>query len=351
MTSAGWPLPERLRSVTLLWGLLPLALLLLVGCVQLRSTSNAVPEIVTSKVKEAKRVGSAACLECHAADDLGRLMGSPHGRLLRAKDAQAAGCENCHGPGGKHVESNDAADIVNPQDMRRLSAEQRAGLCLSCHESQRPFWPTSEHARAGINCSDCHVEAFPFPHSAKEAKAGDEEGGKGDGPAAKSARRPQDVPTQISARHRNLGLSGRCLTCHTEKEAEFRRQFHHPLFEGRVGCQDCHSPHGKPATTGFWGADREVCLKCHARQRGPFVWEHQAMDDGCLACHTPHGSVNKRLLSRPSNFLCLRCHFESTFPRVGRLNHQFLLSGRAQCLDCHIQVHGSNTNRSFNPTF
>ncbi len=75
------------------------------------------------------------------------------------------------------------------------------------------------------------------------------------------------------------------------------------------------------------------------------------MDDGCLTCHTPHGSVNKRLLSRPGNHLCLRCHLQSTFPRLGRINHQFLLQQRAACLDCHLQIHGSNTNRSFSPTF
>ena len=328
--------------------------LLLTGCLQVRGPSPAIPEIVAHKAAGAKRIGSAECFECHEEEDLSRLMRSPHGPLLRASAPSAAGCENCHGPGAKHADSTEPDDIVNPTDFRQFRPEQFAALCLTCHEAERAYWPLSDHARAGITCADCHRKAFPLPHRAAGAdeNGDDEESEEENGAAtlaASNSARP--APLAVSVRHAKIGRSGVCLSCHPAKEAEFRLQFHHPLFEGRVACGDCHNPHGAPPKTRFWRVGNTGCLGCHARQRGPFVWEHQAMDEGCLTCHRPHGSVNQRLLSRPSNHLCLRCHFQSNFPRLGRINHRFLLQGGAQCLDCHLQIHGSNTNRAFSPTF
>jgi predicted CXXCH cytochrome family protein len=53
-----------------------------------------------------------------------------------------------------------------------------------------------------------------------------------------------------------------------------------------------------------------MCLKCHPAERGPFVFEHQALREGCTTCHNPHGSINAKLLVDRDANLCLRCHFE-----------------------------------------
>ncbi len=34
----------------------------------------------------------------------------------------------------------------------------------------------------------------------------------------------------------------------------------------------------------------ETCYTCHADKRGPFLWEHQPVNEDCTNCHTPHGS-------------------------------------------------------------
>lgn len=43
---------------------------------------------------------------------------------------EGVGCECCHGPGGRHVDSGRAEDIVNPS---RLPGEARAAVCAACH--------------------------------------------------------------------------------------------------------------------------------------------------------------------------------------------------------------------------
>lgn len=54
----------------------------------------------------------------------------------------------------------------------------------------------------------------------------------------------------------------------------------------------------------------ETCGKCHTAQRGPFVFEHEAIREGCTTCHKPHGSVNRRMLTERNATLCLKCHFQ-----------------------------------------
>jgi Doubled CXXCH motif (Paired_CXXCH_1). len=61
-------------------------------------------------------------------------------------------------------------------------------------------------------------------------------------------------------------------------------------MEGKMSCADCHDPHrGEILTVGAVGetAKNESCLKCHNAQRGPFVFEHEAIREGCTLCHKP----------------------------------------------------------------
>ncbi|MFQ6003370.1 MAG: cytochrome c3 family protein, partial [Candidatus Zixiibacteriota bacterium] len=90
----------------------------------------------------------------------------------------------------------------------------------------------------------------------------------------------------------------------------------------------------------------EDCYGCHSEFEGPFPFEHEAINDyniekeGCIFCHEAHGSPNPRLLKQPVGALCLQCHF---LPK-----HQTAHGGiwaKRNCLECHVDVHGSYTNR------
>ncbi|NOQ51004.1 MAG: cytochrome C, partial [Desulfuromonadaceae bacterium] len=52
----------------------------------------------------------------------------------------------------------------------------------------------------------------------------------------------------------------------------------------------------------------DLCLDCHTRYQGPFVFGHAPVEDDCTICHDPHGSVAGNLLVQNEPFLCLQCH-------------------------------------------
>jgi predicted CXXCH cytochrome family protein len=52
----------------------------------------------------------------------------------------------------------------------------------------------------------------------------------------------------------------------------------------------------------------DLCLNCHTRYQGPFVFGHAPVEDDCTICHDPHGSVANNLLAQNEPFLCLQCH-------------------------------------------
>ena len=138
-----------------------------------------------------------------------------------------------------------------------------------------------------------------------------------------------------------------CFQCHTDKKVEFRLPYHHPVLEGKMSCTDCHSPHGEDARP--WSATtlndvNETCFKCHKDQRGPFVWEHEALREGCTTCHKVHGSIHEKMLLVRDLNLCLRCHTQTNFPTIGKSNHATSRLPRGTCFSagCHTAVHGSN---------
>lgn len=265
--------------------------------------------------------GDAACLSCHAIKGHDQ----PHslyGLILNNKGvpAERRGCEGCHGPGSGHVAGR--GDITNPAKLDHPAISR---LCLSCHEDQRLVrrleWHISGHQEAFVACTTCHSVHAP-----------------------KVKPTLKDEPDRL------------CLSCHRDQLARFRLRSHHPVKpegsdglsaqrEGKVRCIDCHMPYSTRNGVNLLGREeRDLCTKCHAETRGPFLFEHDAAggDDAraCTVCHQAHGSPNRDLLIVQGRPLCLRCHTDRVAHNPGPSCYN---------AQCHRDIHGSNLNQFFIP--
>ena len=278
--------------------------------------------------------GAATCLKCHdsaitegnrtykAATDI---MATPHAVKgdSRTPFAQHE-CESCHGPSDAHVKSTPpegqrkAAPNVVFSGPNASPVAERNKVCLTCHQNGlRMDWAGSQHQNANLACVSCHTI-----HAKKD-------------PILVKATQPD-----------------KCFSCHAEQRALTLQYSHHPIREGKVVCSDCHNPHGSPAPKLLKEARvTDLCTNCHTEKRGPMLWEHQPVREDCTNCHNPHGSVNPRLLKEKVPFLCLDCHaatndmggvgvsVHSVKPGSGSL----YLYGDRSCLNCHSQIHGSDS--------
>jgi predicted CXXCH cytochrome family protein len=215
--------------------------------------------------------------------------------------------------------------------------------CETCHENITRNFRTATHARLkapGDNAKNAGCESCHGPGSKHVAAGG------GAGTIINPRKNPET-----------------CFQCHLEVRAQFQLPHHHPVLEGKIGCADCHNPHvGLPikgAATNMaqsvhgggiaFFSGNDTCFQCHTAQRGPFVYEHEALREGCVVCHSPHGSVNQRMLNERNYTLCLKCHFEEQkVPGhifIGDVDHSnFLPQGTCWSAGCHEAPHGSQVS-------
>ena len=255
----------------------------------------------------------AKCIDCH--DTVG-IKGTAHGRQFKDRAPAANhGCESCHGPAKKHVDTEGEPDTI--VSLKSLSPDQASATCTTCHDrAKHALWDGSQHDQRTIGCLNCHSV-----HAAKgepQLKAKDE--------------------------------STLCASCHRPIVHKQLRFNHMPVREGKMTCSSCHNVHGtsnvkllKAGTT-----IDESCTTCHAEKRGPFLWDHAPVAESCTTCHEPHGSNNQRMLVSKVPFLCQRCHVTSRHPPTVYDGFVLQNSGNANkiygkgCVTCHQQIHGSN---------
>jgi DmsE family decaheme c-type cytochrome len=271
--------------------------------------------------------GERACLTCHGSDPkVTAILQSPMAMKGDPRTPFATeGCETCHGASADHAAGKAPFPAVVFKGPNKSPVKVRNDVCLTCHQAGlRMNWQGSTMERAGLACTDCHTA-----HVAKD-------------------------PILVKATQPEI-----CFTCHARQRADSFKYSHHPIREGLVVCSDCHNPHGSPGDTKLLKefTVNETCYNCHADKRGPMLWEHQPVRDNCLNCHTPHGSNQPRLLKEQLNFLCSSCHSSAANQSGGEFGGHASVPGRGpgnpkvnaelanqrQCLNCHSQVHGSNS--------
>lgn len=253
------------------------------------------------------------CKECHAD------ITAKHASTLHGKAGKS--CEACHGGVDAHLASGDKKDIMT---FGKGDAKKQNAQCLGCHAANQNlmFWDSSYHKKNDVSCVSCHtIHKNSKPH----------------------AKQPE-----------------KCLECHKDIKSQANKFSHHPIIEGKVGCSDCHNPHGALGHNMIKAENNnQLCYKCHADKRGPYIWEHPPVEEDCMKCHSPHGTKAAKLLNDKQPQLCQQCHDANQHPGtpVGA-NASFAGaygSGRGglarSCTLCHSTIHGSNAPGSAGKRF
>ena len=260
--------------------------------------------------------GDDTCVACHENEGK-RLSATLHGRAQNVRTPSGnknQSCETCHGPGKEHSETGDKTKI---RVFTAIAPREASEVCITCHNrSTHTLWKGSMHDARNLSCVTCHSV-----HSPKVAKA------------------------QL----KQASITDTCVACHKTQVAKQQRFGHMPLREGKMECTACHNPHGSTNVKLLKVGNfiNETCVSCHAEKRGPFLWDHAPVREACNTCHDPHGSNNERMLVAKLPMLCQRCHIGTRHPSTiydgtqlaARSNR---LIGRG-CVNCHAQIHGSNS--------
>jgi DmsE family decaheme c-type cytochrome len=265
------------------------------------------------------------CVKCHAPvfaqilqrapDPVGQRHTAAHTALLGTIHADLAGralpldkgCGACHAGGEEHARSGGKKAPIDGLRPGPDQAKHQLRVCGACHSQDQSLVHvrSGSHAKNDVACTACH-----------------------------------DVGTRTGTTKRNS--QERCADCHKDVAAQFRLPNHHPVPEGRMGCVDCHDPHGARPKIRDLELKHDRCVACHKEYAGPFVFAHQAdRSDGCVICHSPHGASNRRMLQQVNTQQnCMQCHGD--FPIF---HDQKMGSVFTDCIKCHTEVHGSNHSR------
>lgn len=276
----------------------------------IRTIAAQEPKTESKPSADSDYVGSEKCAECHE-EESKSISKTPHGGKPFAMRS-TYGCETCHGPGRKHVESGGEIDLI--RRLTQMKPEESSAVCLGCHETgKQTHWKGSVHQQRGIACITCHsIHTFK-----------------------------SDV-----AQLKTSTVDATCAGCHQDVKAQIQRTSHHPIREGLMSCNECHNPHGT-ITPKLITANsvNEQCYSCHTEKRGPFLWEHAPVREDCLNCHSPHGSNHEKLLVENRPWLCQNCHLDTRHPGTLYDGTNELTSNREfarSCSNCHLNIHGSN---------
>lgn len=266
------------------------------------------------------------CWQCH--QDIAEQRPSHVG--MEFNSCAAAGCHNFHDNRAlyenflsKHAGQPDHLDLQKNPPRKVVESTERS-LTIADHDGPKGSdethvadWAASQHARAGVNCSACHVPATS------------------EGPS-------EDAWT-------NAVAISVCQSCHAENVDGFHSGKHgmrlasglSPMLpslarlamtnssaELELNCSACHSAHRANTTI----AAAESCLRCHNDQHSlgwkesshASLWENEisgaaAVNTGvsCATCHLPrsHDGVvehNQNANLQPNEQMirsvCQNCH-------------------------------------------
>ncbi len=159
------------------------------------------------------------------------------------------GCEQCHGPGSKHIEAQGQGGILNPRKMGTWQQEQ---LCGQCH----------------IRVTSKQDKDFAFPIGFKSGQID-----------------LQDKVEFWTYSTKPANFWG------NEDSKKNRQQYHDTMRSGHmaagVTCSTCHLDHATKHLTSSLKLPREQqCIGCHTAQKAMFEGSVHAQNGVvCVDCH------------------------------------------------------------------
>ncbi len=300
-------------------------------------TAPAATTVSASPAVDLVLKGDAKCTKCHDEGDSPKMLHIGKTKHGTTADGRTPTCTSCHGASDSHIggsSNNRPKPDVVFKTKGGTSAAAQSASCVACHksDSNRTHWAGSTHESRDVSCTNCHSI-----HVAKD---------------------------KVLSKSTEFEV---CFACHKEQRAQVSRPSRHPVLEGKVACSDCHNAHGSVGPK-LMKRDSVVttCYQCHAEKRGPFVHNHEPVNEDCSNCHNPHGTVAESMLKVRAPFLCHQCHTPhggfipqligrqvpgaapTTANGLGKGTTN-VTQGRS-CLNCHTEVHGSNNPSATNPT-
>lgn len=194
------------------------------------------------------------CLWCHS----GQAQTSTESDFRLHLVENSIGCERCHGPGERHVQSqlnskeaSNAPDdtIVNP---RRLSRKLAEGICQQCH------------LQSDIQIGGSKLRLTDY--------------------------RPGQPLEKYSTAYRLRSTeTGMTVVGHVEQLAAsacYRKS-------ETLTCVTCHNPHRAVPAAERVASFRQACLECHADQgcRLPAQTREERASNDCTQCHMPKAAT------------------------------------------------------------
>lgn len=200
-----------------------------------------------------RRTANRECLGCHATGVSVSYTRDEH-RWVTAMVEGGVGCEACHGPGARHVESKAVADIVS---LTRLSAAQQNAVCASCHGPREPVFPFLDashrfvpgasyaaffqpsglvdgESRSGEYFVDGRPSSSSFEWQALQQSKCFMQGGA-------TCSTCHGAPHAAGQKGNELKPGALCTGCHPTEASTVKAHSHHATAEGQA-CVGCHMP-------------------------------------------------------------------------------------------------------------
>ncbi len=174
------------------------------------------------------------------------------------------GCEKCHGPGSAHVAHPTRTNIVNPQKLEFVRAND---VCIQCHSQGRPV----------RNPIDGRYYDWPVGFLPGERLA--------------DVWKLEELKPGVTDFYQYADL-----TAHKNRMQgnDFVQSV---MYHRGLRCFDCHDVHSNRNPSNLIATGNALCLRCHTAENPAglkgTVAEHthhgaHSAGSQCVACHMPH---------------------------------------------------------------